>query len=109
MVVAVMGIRPLSQAQPAEFFPAQDAGHVITPHALFHRVMAEGAMLHLNACNQLIFLGGIGHQTCIRCILLSEDLRLLTCGWPVGIFLALEAPHGTTDTHHWEWLHNASM
>jgi len=91
------------EANPAEFIVAQDVCHVITPQTLLHRVVTGGTMLHLNACNQPpSFLGC--HHPSIRCIFLSEDLCLLTCCRPVCIFLALEAPHGTTDTYHWDWL-----
>ena len=93
-------VTELLQANPAEFIVAQDACHVITTQALLHGVVTGGTMLHLNTSNQATCFLGCHHPS-IRFIFLPEDLCLLTCGGPVCIFLALEAPHGTTYAYYW--------
>lgn len=80
---------------------------MITTKTLFYRVITGGTALHLYTGNQLFFLPC--RKSSIRCILLPELPSFLTGSWPMSIFLALETPHGTTDTCHWHRLDTTTV
>jgi len=94
---------PLLQAPPTEFLTAQTTNHVVTARTFFYWVVAKWTILDIYSCDQRITLA-VYNRFRIPFISLSKDASLITCCRPVGIFLALEAPHGTTDTYHWDRL-----
>lgn len=99
---------PLFKAKPTELLTAQTTHHMITTRTFLYWIMTKWAVFDLHACNQWWSLIS-GDHFGISFGVLSKCFGFFTGRWPVGIFLALEAPHAAADTHHWDWLGRAYM